>query len=402
MTYPVEYGSSVGSIIAQSIGGPTTTPPYLVLRNPARWLPENVDLTDSLKVADFSVHGGNKDHFVFTLSGPAADIFELTGPEIVNGVATDGGLSIKAGTTFDIETKDFYRVNVFFDDTSYGTGTEPGGSILLQILPETKAPSINLTNKVGELSEDAETGTQRKVADIDIEESNRASSIFTLSGPDADHFEIVGHELYLKAGARLDYETNPVLKAKVTISDSLVPSLPPDAETLRIRILDGPDIIRGTKRGDSMKGTALDEEMLGLGGSDWMSGKGGADVIDGGRGADTLKGMAGSDTLFGGAGDDILKGGAGNDQLNGGKGMDLLTGGRGADTFRYVRKGGHDTITDYRDGIDTIVFAGFGPKVKFLNRAVQDGDDVIFDFGKGHSLTVENAMIASLSDDILG
>ncbi|MCZ6482600.1 MAG: hypothetical protein O6757_05095, partial [Alphaproteobacteria bacterium] len=53
--------------------------------------------------------------------------------------------------------------------------------------------------------------------------------------------------------------------------------------------------------------------------------------------------------------EDVLDGASGNDDLIGGFGDDTLTGGTGDDTFLYESIGdGHDVITDFFDGADTI------------------------------------------------
>jgi Ca2+-binding RTX toxin-like protein len=70
--------------------------------------------------------------------------------------------------------------------------------------------------------------------------------------------------------------------------------------------------------------------------------------------ANRLSGNAGDNLLKGGAGHDVLKGGAGDDRLHGGAGHDTLTGGSGRDTFVFEKRGGHDTVTDFRHGHDRI------------------------------------------------
>jgi len=66
--------------------------------------------------------------------------------------------------------------------------------------------------------------------------------------------------------------------------------------------------------------------------------------------------VAGDDqdyAMFGGGGDDILLGGDGNDFLVGNAGDDVMTGGAGSDSFEPAN--GADTITDFEDGIDTML-----------------------------------------------
>jgi Ca2+-binding RTX toxin-like protein len=76
-----------------------------------------------------------------------------------------------------------------------------------------------------------------------------------------------------------------------------------------------------------------------------------------------LFGNSGSDKIVAGFGDDVLSGNAGIDRLfgqngrdvvDGGRGDDILNGGAGADRFVFRALDGHDSITDYVDGVDKI------------------------------------------------
>ncbi|MEM7268443.1 MAG: matrixin family metalloprotease [Pseudomonadota bacterium] len=135
-----------------------------------------------------------------------------------------------------------------------------------------------------------------------------------------------------------------------------------------------PVILSGGSGGDRLRGDTGDDMLSGLGGADTLRGGPGGDELFGGGGGDRLIGGSGRDQLIGNAGRDflnggreidILNGGIGRDTLKGGRGDDLLIGGRGADmlrggmgedTFQFSRGGGRDTILDYRDGIDQILF----------------------------------------------
>jgi len=97
-------------------------------------------------------------------------------------------------------------------------------------------------------------------------------------------------------------------------------------------------------------GFTLADSFTGGAGNDWVAGY---------KGVDTLNGMGGADTLNGGEHNDIINGGAGADKLIGGTGDDQLTGGTEADQF-WMNAGlfGHDTITDFENGIDHIRITG--------------------------------------------
>ena len=94
--------------------------------------------------------------------------------------------------------------------------------------------------------------------------------------------------------------------------------------------------ISGTRKQDVLAGQRSDDLLIGLGSND------------------KLLGRAGNDTLYGGGGKDHIKGGSGDDVLGGGQGRDILTGNRGRDIFVLAVGQGQDTISDFKDGVDSL------------------------------------------------
>ena len=180
-----------------------------------------------------------------------------------------------------------------------------------------------------------------------------------------------------------------------------------DGATLFIKGYSGDDLLIGGFGNDDLYGGADDDILYGDDGSDVLAGGSGNDRLDGGKGfdkaifgnthnridlrstraqytgegcdtlinieavnggggddliignalANLLEGGSGDDKLYGLNGDDRLDGGRGDDLLYGGLGQDVMTGGSGQDTF-YVGGGGDaDTITDFRDFGDEVVYA---------------------------------------------
>jgi hypothetical protein len=79
----------------------------------------------------------------------------------------------------------------------------------LEALEDRLAPAfIGLQTTVATLAENVSTAAPVKVADIG---SQPAATTASVAGADAALFEIRGGELFLKAGAPLDFETNPAL-----------------------------------------------------------------------------------------------------------------------------------------------------------------------------------------------
>lgn len=110
--------------------------------------------------------------------------------------------------------------------------------------------------------------------------------------------------------------------------------------------------IKGTVGNDLIRGTKSDDYILASDGNDVVYGGSGHDVLKGGNGSDTLYGEGGNDDLQGEAGDDILFGADGDDNLYGGLGTDRLFGGSGSDYFNM--RDGAD-VADGGDGNDGIM-----------------------------------------------
>ena len=153
--------------------------------------------------------------------------------------------------------------------------------------------------------------------------------------------------------------------------------------------------LRGSMLDDTLKGTGLDNEIFGGQGDDTIVGRNGDDLLDGAGGRDTLDGGGGNDTLLGGGGADTLGGGAGNDSL---------TGGAARDTFLYLE--GSDVVTDF-DG-DLLHFhtslwgGGNRTPSELVAYASVQGNDTVFDFGSGNTLTLQDFADISLLEPVLG
>ncbi len=149
----------------------------------------------------------------------------------------------------------------------------------------------------------------------------------------------------------------------------------------------GDDILIGNEADNWLYGNHGSDKLYGLGGNDILLGDdpsipwvGGKDILEGGDGDDLLLGMAGDDELNGGNGADTLYGYTGDDVLTGGAGKDiflfemydnvLATGDDAAMDIGI----GNDTITDFEQGFDKLVFYG--------NAVPSSMDDVDIDYGR--------------------
>ncbi|MFN9912665.1 MAG: hypothetical protein ACK53L_08775, partial [Pirellulaceae bacterium] len=91
-----------------------------------------------------------------------------------------------------------------------------------------EAPTaLSLANAVRFLVENTPTTSRIKVADISISDDALGSKTITLAGDDAASFEVIGSELFLKAGIALDFETKTTYAVTVSASDPTLPGSTP-------------------------------------------------------------------------------------------------------------------------------------------------------------------------------
>ncbi len=93
-------------------------------------------------------------------------------------------------------------------------------------------------------------------------------------------------------------------------------------------------------------------------------------------------------TLTGDVGNNYLKGAGGSDTLTGGTGSDVLVGDLGADTFVFASGDGHDVVTDYEDGIDTIDLSATGLVFADITITTDGSGATEVDYGTGDLITL--------------
>ncbi|EKE44525.1 peptidase domain protein [Oceaniovalibus guishaninsula JLT2003] len=159
----------------------------------------------------------------------------------------------------------------------------------------------------------------------------------------------------------------------------------------------GHDRLLGGMHADTLSGGRGRDDIHGGLGRDRIAGGGGADTLSGGTHGDTIRGGRGNDLLDGGRGNDVLRGGDGADILKGGAGRDVLTGDAGRDVFVFALGFGADRITDFALSEDALSFdatladlAGIRDDRLPDTFASLTRDGVLFDFGNGDSLLLED------------
>ena len=199
-------------------------PPSVRLINAMTTLPEDVDTSRAIKVADIVVTDDGRGENLLSLSGDDAERFEITGTE----------LRLIAGTGLDFETKPGLDVTVEVDDVAIGSRPDDAAQLLIAITDVNEPPTLSLANSITSIREDTNTSGGIKVADIVIIDDALGTNNLMLSGADAALFEIVGPELWLIAGVTLDFASKPKLIVTLEVDDTSVGDGPDDTVTLSI------------------------------------------------------------------------------------------------------------------------------------------------------------------------
>ncbi len=93
-------------------------------------------------------------------------------------------------------------------------------------VPNQPPTGITLNNAIDSILENTSTASTIKVADIAVADDGLGNNIFTLGGTDASFFDIVGTQLFIKAGTVLDYETKSSYNITVSVDDITVGGTP--------------------------------------------------------------------------------------------------------------------------------------------------------------------------------
>ena len=202
--------------------------PTLALTNTTTSLAENTDTSSNIQVADIVITDDGNGTNSLALSGADASAFSIIG----------SNLFLNAGTSLDFETQSSYVVVVDVDDTSVGSTPDASQTLTLNITDINEAPTVSLANQISPLSENTDTSTAIRVADIVVADDALGTETLTLGGADAGQFEIVGSELRLRAGTALDFETQNNYSITVEVDDFSIVGTPDSSANFALSLTD--------------------------------------------------------------------------------------------------------------------------------------------------------------------
>jgi VCBS repeat-containing protein len=225
-------------------------PTAVNLVNTTTTLAENTSTASRIKMADITVTDVDAGTNTLSLSGADAAFFEISA----------GVLYLRAGTTLDYETQSSYNITVNVDDATVGSTPDASNTFTLTLTDENEAPTaVNFANTITTIAENTTIASRIKVADISISDDVLGTENLSLSGTDANFFEIDAGVLYLKAGTSLDYETQFTYNVVVDVEDTTVGSTPDASNTFTLTVenANDPAIIGGTSTGSVTEDSTL-------------------------------------------------------------------------------------------------------------------------------------------------
>jgi len=150
-----------------------------------------------------------------------------------------GSLSFVAPRNFeaptDMEGNNVYEVIVRVTEGTLATDQ----MVTVAVTDVNEAPtSVTVTSTVTSLAESTSTATRIKVADIFVTDDALGTNSITLTGADAASFEIVGSELFLKAGVTLNFEVRASYSVTVSVMDAALTGTSPVTAPLTLAVTD--------------------------------------------------------------------------------------------------------------------------------------------------------------------
>ncbi len=108
---------------------------------------------------------------------------------------------------------------------------------LTTIDPNT-SPALSVTSIVNSVKENTVFGSALHVATIAVSDDGLGTNALTLSGTNAASFELIGQDLFLRAGTLLNFEQASSLNVVVEVDDPMLGASPDDTKTFRISVND--------------------------------------------------------------------------------------------------------------------------------------------------------------------
>ncbi|TLU55671.1 MAG: hypothetical protein FDX02_02775 [Chlorobium sp.] len=220
ITVKVTYTDSFGNTTVTSAEKVWNQAPVITVDNATVSLAENAAAGEI--GAQATATDADSDSVTLSLVSPVnganAPLFAID--------AATGKISLTAAgaAALDYESSNkSYTLTVTASDAHHTGASATTKTVTVNITDVNEAPTaVALNNAITSIAENTSTASHVKVADIAVTDDAPGTNVVTLSGADANSFEVVGTALYLKAGETLNYEAKSSYAVTVNVADSTV------------------------------------------------------------------------------------------------------------------------------------------------------------------------------------
>jgi VCBS repeat-containing protein/parallel beta-helix repeat protein len=146
-----------------------------------------------------------------------------------------GQLKLKAGQQINPIAEPTVTMDLTATDTS---GASRVVSTTLTTIDINTSPALSITTITSSVAENTPIGTAIHVASISISDDGIGINNLTLTGLNAGLFELIGQDLYLRAGAGFDHETAATIDVTIEVDDPAYAGSPDDAKVFSLAITD--------------------------------------------------------------------------------------------------------------------------------------------------------------------
>ena len=168
--------------------------------------------------------------FGLDVDGDALQLLKLSGPDWIS----TSGTVLKATVPASLTEEQLASTPLLL---GFSDG-KAVSSFAAQLTLNEAPTSLSLANTTLSLAENTSTASRIKVADIVIADDILGSNLISLSGSDAASFEVVGTELFLKAGIVLDFEAKTTYDVTLSASDPSLPGSTPVSAAFSLTVID--------------------------------------------------------------------------------------------------------------------------------------------------------------------
>jgi hypothetical protein len=162
-------------------------------------------------------------------------LLKLSGPDWIS----TSGTVLKATAPITFSEQDLASTTLLLGFTDGKAVSRFTAQLTLDSPPSNTPPTaLSLANTVASLAENTSTTSPSKVADIVITDDALGSNVISLAGADAASFEVIGSELFLKAGTALDFEVKTAYAVTVSASDPALPGSTPVSAGFSLAVSD--------------------------------------------------------------------------------------------------------------------------------------------------------------------